>query len=93
MEVSDTRQPHSRFRRFRDLETLLLEVRLKQLQDFVRAGQLDDSQRENIIELLMKKLAQMKASGRYLPCCAREPTGHPQAPRPHAISRRSVLWA
>jgi hypothetical protein len=56
---------YRREREIRDLETLLLEVRIKQLQDLARSGHLDECQRENIIEL-MKKLAQMKASGRYL---------------------------
>jgi hypothetical protein len=55
---------YRRERELRDLETLLLEVRLKRLLDLVRSGQVDDYQRENIVEL-MKKLAQMKASGRY----------------------------
>jgi hypothetical protein len=56
---------YRREREIRDLKTLLLEVRLKQLQDLVRSGQVDECQRENIREL-MKKLAQMKAMGRYL---------------------------
>ena len=60
-----------REREIRDLQTLLLEVRLKQLLDLVRLGQFDEGQRENIIEL-MKKLAQMKARGRYRPTTASE---------------------
>jgi hypothetical protein len=56
---------YRREREIRDLEILLLEVRLKQLQDLARSGQVDDCQRENIIEL-MKKLVQMKSVGRYL---------------------------
>jgi hypothetical protein len=56
---------YRREREIRDLETLLLEVRLKQLQDLARSGQVDECQRENIIEL-MKKLVQMKSVGRYI---------------------------
>jgi hypothetical protein len=52
-------------REIRDLETVLLQARHKQLQDLVRSGQVDECQRENISEL-MKKLAQMKSVGRYL---------------------------
>ena len=48
----------------RRLETLLLEARHK-FQELARRGQDDERQRENINEL-MKKLAQMKAVGRYL---------------------------
>jgi hypothetical protein len=51
--------------RIRGLETLRLAVGLKQLQDLVRSNQVDESQRENICEL-MKKLAQMRAMERYL---------------------------
>jgi hypothetical protein len=56
---------YRRQREIRDLETLLLEVRLKRLRDLIRSGRVDESQRENINEL-MKTLAQMKATGRYI---------------------------
>jgi hypothetical protein len=56
---------YRRAREIRNLETRLLEVRIRQLQNLARSGHMDECQRENIIEL-MKKLAQMKASGRYL---------------------------
>jgi hypothetical protein len=70
LEISSS-VAYRREREIRDLQTLLLEVRLKQLLDLVRLGQLDEGQRENIIEL-MKKLAQMKARGRYRPTTASE---------------------
>jgi hypothetical protein len=64
LEISSS-VAYRREREIRELETLLLEVRIKQLQDLARSGRMDECQRENIIEL-MKKLAHMKASGRYL---------------------------